>query len=228
LSQIDPSGMFGISPGGSQLGGIGGLTSFSLNGQTNEQTQAQPQKPQQPLQPAVDLRKDETISAAIAKINMGAKPLPQGQTPVLTNIRTVVGNTYNMVNGGFIDAYGNEAGNFTGAVRPVAYIPLDQSGNIIEANGIALQETVKLIEGEKPGTTDHLTPTPPGGVYLDIQSIKATSSRSVIRQMVWIGQFSSTPNTPATSLFSVGVNEITKDAKAGTIAVKLGETKKRR
>jgi RHS repeat-associated protein len=31
LTQIDPSGMFGISPGGSQLGGIGSLGNFSLN-----------------------------------------------------------------------------------------------------------------------------------------------------------------------------------------------------
>jgi hypothetical protein len=47
-----------------------------------------------------------------------------------------------------IDGNGNEGTNFTGVVRPIAYIPLDQKGNIIEGNGIAVQENIKLVSGE--------------------------------------------------------------------------------
>jgi hypothetical protein len=49
VDAIDPTGMFGISPGGSQLGGIGSLQSFSLNGQTSEEP-PQTQQPQQSAQ----------------------------------------------------------------------------------------------------------------------------------------------------------------------------------
>jgi RHS repeat-associated protein len=52
VNAIDPNGMFGISPGGSQLGGIGSLQSFSLNGQTSEEPpQTQQQAPGLPPPP---------------------------------------------------------------------------------------------------------------------------------------------------------------------------------
>jgi RHS repeat-associated protein len=193
--------------------------------QPQDEEQKKPQKKETKESQVVDLRKDKTIGAEIANINKTAVPLPPGQTPVLTNVKTVVGNTYNIENGGYIDAYGNEAVNFTGTVCAVGYIPLDQGGNIIEGNGIALTGQVRVKEGERPNTTNDLLPTPPGGVYLDVQSIKATSSKSVIEQIVWMGQFPRASNTPATSLFSIGINRVTKDPKAGTVSVTLGETK---
>jgi RHS repeat-associated protein len=42
LTLVDPTGMFGISPGGSQLGGIGSLGNFSFNYQTSEDPEQQP------------------------------------------------------------------------------------------------------------------------------------------------------------------------------------------
>jgi RHS repeat-associated protein len=174
----------------------------------------------------IDLRKDKTITGEVKKIKDKAKPLAKGETPVLSDVKAIVGETYNISNGGFIDGYGNEATGFTGTVTPVAYVALDQGGNIIEANGIALAEQVKTEQGEAPQTTKGLAPTPTGGVYIDVQSTKATSPLTVIKQAVFIGQFPPTPNTPATHLFRVGVNEIVKDAKAGTISIKLGPTTK--
>lgn len=175
----------------------------------------------------MDLRKDKSIAAQIKKdITDEAKPLPKGQTPVLTEVRAYVGETSNIENGGYIDGYGNEATGFTGTVVPVAYVALDQGGNIIQGNGIAVGETVETKQGDAPQTSNELAPTPPGGVYIDIQSAKSTSQLTVLKQNVFIGQFPPVPNTPATHLFRVGPTEIVKDAKAGTISVKLGPARK--
>ena len=147
----------------------------------------------------------------------------------MTSVRTIVGETSNIQNGGYIDGYGNEATGFTGTVRPIAHVALDQRGNIIEGNGIAITETVKMEEGPKPKTSEGtLMPTPEGGVFIDVQSIRAGSQKEVLNQSVFIGQFPRTPKAPATALFTIGKNHIIKDAKAGTISVKMGETRKLR
>ena len=191
----------------------------------------QKKKEEQPPPPppiVVDLRKDKTITSELDKIRANAKPLAEGATPELSDVKTIVGDTSNINNGGFIDGYGNEASGFTGTVRPVAYVPLDQRGNIIEGNGVAVAENVKVEQGDKPQTTKDVAPTPKGGVFIDIQSANAGSQTTVLKQAVFVGQFPSTPNSPATHLFRVGVNEITKDPKAGTISVKIGPTTKLR
>jgi hypothetical protein len=188
----------------------------------------QPQQPS-PAQPkVVDLRKDKIINGEIDKIRANAKPLPDGAKPELTDVKTIVGDTSTINNGGYIDGYGNEATGFTGTVRPVAYVPLDQGGNIIEGNGVAVAEKVKVEQGDKPQTTQDLAPTPKGGVFIDVQSANAGSQTTVLKQTVFVGQFRPAPNTPATHLFMVGVNDITKDPKAGTISVKIGPTNKLR
>jgi RHS repeat-associated protein len=188
------------------------------------QQQAQPpqQPPAAPKPTIVDLREDKTIKAALDKIRAGAKPLPDGTTPELSDVKAIVGDTSNINNGGYIDGYGNEATGFTGTVTPVAYVGLDQGGNIIQGNGVALAESIKTIQGDPPQTTPGLAPTPKGGVYIDVQSANAGSAKSVLEQNVYVGQFSSTPKTPARHLFKVGVNNITKDSKAGTISITLG------
>ena len=147
----------------------------------------------------------------------------------MTSVRTIVGETTNIQNGGFIDGYGNEATGFTGTVRPVAYVALDQGRNIIVGNGIALTEAVTAVEGPKPKTSEgQLMPTPESGVYIDVQSIKAGSQNEVIEQRTFVGQFPRVRGAPATTLFTVGLNHISKDAKAGTISVRIGETRKLR
>jgi RHS repeat-associated protein len=194
----------------------------------------QKKKDEQPKQPTptqpkvVDLRNDKTINAEIEKIRANAKPLPADAKPELSDVKTIVGDTYNINNGGYIDGYGNEAMGFTGTIRPVAYVPIDEGGNIIEGNGIAVAETVKVEQGSEPQTTQGLAPTPKGGVFIDIQSANAGSQTTVLKQVVFVGQFPPRPNTPAKHVFRVGVNDITKDPKAGTISVKIGPTTKLR
>ena len=60
----------------------------------------------------------------------------------------VVGQTSVLNNGTVINAHNEQMTNFTGVVRPVAHIPLDQNDNIIEGNGIAVVEEVTTIRGE--------------------------------------------------------------------------------
>jgi RHS repeat-associated protein len=194
--------------------------------QNKKDEQAKPAPPAQPK--VVDLRNDKTIKAELDKIRANAQPLPDDAKPELSDVRTIVGDTSNINNGGYIDGYGNEATGFTGTVRPVAYIPLDQGGNIIEGNGVAIAETVKVEQGDQPQTTQGLAPTPKGGVFIDVQSANAGSQTTVLKQAVFVGQFPPRPNTPATHLFRVGVNDITKDPKAGTISVTIGRTTKLR
>jgi len=75
LTLVDPTGEFGICPGGGQ-GGQGGmpLGTFSLNEQrTEQQTQTQQKQP-----PVYDVTKDKTIETRVAQINKDAKPLAAG------------------------------------------------------------------------------------------------------------------------------------------------------
>jgi RHS repeat-associated protein len=194
----------------------------------------QKKKDEQPQQPpptqaiVVDLRKDKTINAELDKIRATAKPLPANAKPELTDVKTIVGDTSNINNGGYIDGYGNEATGFTGTVRGVAYVPLDQGGNIIEGNGVAIGEAVEVKQGDPPKTTQGLAPTPPGGVFIDVQSANAGSQTTVLKQRVFVGQFPPDPKAPAKHVFTVGVNEITKDPRAGTISIKIGLTTKLR
>jgi RHS repeat-associated protein len=208
LNLVDPTGLADDDP------------------QKNKEEQPRQPPPSQPE--VVDLRKDKTINAELDKIRAGAKPLPDDTKPELTDVKTIIGDTSNINNGGYIDGYGNEATGFTGTVRPVAYVPLDQGGNIIEGNGIAAAENVKVEQGDQAQVTRDLAPTPKGGVFIDVQSAKAGSQTTVLKQAVFVGQFPPTPNTPATHLFRVGVNDITKDPKAGTISIKIGPTTKLR
>ena len=102
----------------------------------------QKKKDEQPQQPpptqaiVVDLRKDKTINAELDKIRATAKPLPANAKPELTDVKTIVGDTSNINNGGYIDGYGNEATGFTGTVRPVAYVPLDEKETSLRATGL--------------------------------------------------------------------------------------------
>ena len=112
-------------------------------------------------------------------------------------------------------------------MTPVAYLAIDQGGNIIEGNGIAATESITVEQGVKPATSEgKLMPSPERGLYIDVQSTKSTDPLTVIKQKVFVGQFPPVANTRATHLFRVGPNEITKDAKAGTISIKIGPTSK--
>ena len=91
INIVDPTGMFGISPGESTLGGIGSLGNFSLNQQSSEvveqpqQTQGMPPPPGHPITPGPII------------IDIGPPPLMAGEEPWPTTIEVVQGQnkTYN-------------------------------------------------------------------------------------------------------------------------------------
>lgn len=78
------------------------------------------QQPAAPHQPqTVDLRCDPTIIKELDNVRANATPLPAGESPVLSDVRVVAGQTTTVNNGTVIDAYGRESKGFTGTVRPV-------------------------------------------------------------------------------------------------------------
>lgn len=186
--------------------------------------------PAAPTQPqTVDLRCDPTIIRELDEIRANATPLPAGESPVLSDVRVIPGETTTVENGTVIDAYGNATTGFTGTVRPVAYVPLDQRGNIIDqGNGINLIEDVRLVSGEMP-TTSGVAPSPPGGVFIDIQSIPKGTQPTVVEQVVLVGQFPTRGGggavdvRTATSAVAVGINRISKNYEKKTIDVTLGK-----
>ncbi len=71
----------------------------------------------------------------------------------MTNVEVIVGDTTDL-NGQVIqDAYNQQTKDpVNGTIRPVAYVPLDQNGNIIPAgSGIGVQEVISR-NGGKPET----------------------------------------------------------------------------
>jgi RHS repeat-associated protein len=137
INAIDPTGMFGISPGGSALGGIGSLGNFSLNGQTaSEPEQQQPPAalPPPPGGPFVP---------GPIKIDIGPVPLPEGEQAWPTTIEIVQGDnkSYNgdpviSPSGEVIDSEPNY-----GIGRTLDYIIRDRAGNPM-ITGVLLKEEV--------------------------------------------------------------------------------------
>lgn len=124
LTLVDPTGMFGICPGGGQ-GGQGGmpLGSFSLNEQTTEQ---------QPKKQVVNPLEDKTINKRIKEINDNAKPLSAGETPTPTTVEVIVGEQTVLQNATVDMPEPNadiEVQN--GYMQPIAIVVLDQAGNIM-------------------------------------------------------------------------------------------------
>jgi RHS repeat-associated protein len=230
LKYTDPSGMISTSMtsacgdacrNSENNGARGGIGGAGTSGGIEEmQALAGPQ--------VVDLRNDKVIAGEIDKIQANATPLPEGQAPELSAVKVVAGKTYTIKNGGFIDGYGSEATGFTGVVRPVAYIPLDQGGNIIQGGqGTAIAEKVRLISGEMPQTSKGWAPAPKGGVFIDIQSANKGSKTTVLEQGVFVGQYSITRTTQFKHLFMIAPNKITKNVGAGQISITLGKPVRR-
>ena len=89
--------------------------------QKKKEKEAEQKKPE-----VYDVTKDKTVAKQVEQINKDAKPLPPDESPVLSNVSVVIGDTVNLSGVTVRDAYGVETDNFTGTIRPVAYIPLDQ------------------------------------------------------------------------------------------------------
>lgn len=228
LTHVDPSGMFGVIPeGGCARGGVA-LEASSLDLQTGQNPrQPQPAKPQ-----PYDVTKDQTIEKRVEQIRKDAKPLPSGVSPVLSNIEVIVGDTVDLNGQIVIDAYGRETENpVTGTIRPVAYVPLDQGGNIIpDASGIGVQEIISRNGGKLERIPNRgLAPAPPGGIYFDMQLIASGESTKNVTQHVLVAQLARTGGI--VSSFYIGPNSITLNAmaagKPGSISVTTATPKRR-
>lgn len=223
----DPSGLIkhsSMCPGcggiqqGSHLGGtdewfmgtdIGGEVTVVTSGSGATSNEAQ-QKPQ-----VVDVRKDENITKGIEQIKKDAKPLAEGETSTLTSVKVIEGKNTKVNNGTIIGGYGNEITNFTGVVRPVAVVPLDQGGNIMEGEVYA-RETITVVGGKKPDdVSSRYAKAPPGGVFYDIHTIERGTVTTTLQQTIYISQV-----TPRAT-FRIGPNEIVKNADAGKISLKI-------
>ena len=134
LTQIDPSGMFGISPGGSQLGGIARGGDFSVSSPTtNEPQKRAPLLPPPPGGP---------VTLGPIEIDIGPVPLPEGQEAWPTTIEIVESpnTTYNgqpltSPSGVVIDSLPNY-----GVGRTVDYVIRDQVGNPIPGDAAVREE----------------------------------------------------------------------------------------
>ena len=163
-----------------------------------------------------DVRKDPAIAEAVETSALNGSPLKVGETAALSGTHVIVGATYNLNNGTLVDGYGKTDPNFTGTVRPIAYIPVDQYGNIIKGgNDVFVGEIVKTVNGQRP-TTSEPREAPKSGVFIDLQTTGPGIPITTINQTVVVSQ--------GKTGFKTGPNEITKDAAAGKITIKLGPT----
>ena len=186
-----------------------------LEGEESEDQQKKKQEKKSQPQ-VVDLRKDQTITQAVDTIKANASPLSKGEAPQLTCVIMIAGETTKITNGTLIDAYGGEAPNFTGTVRPVAIVPLDQGGNVIaDGNGVVVEEYVQTKSGQPPDTTA-AAPSPKGGVFIDIHTISPGIPTTTIVQDVVVSQ--------GRTAIQIGPNKITKDPSAGTISFTKGRS----
>jgi RHS repeat-associated protein len=171
------------------------------------------QQPQNPQPPVVDVRKDKTILKEIAAINKAAKPLKEGEAPLLADVRVIVGDNYVLDKTTVIDGYGQKTEYNDGVLRPVAYVGLDQGGNIIRT-GMGVDETVHLVSGQMPGVSG-FAEAPAGGVMIDMHMIGSSDPKTKITQFVDVSQIGK-------GGFTFGPHTVVKDPGAKLITVTLG------
>jgi len=182
--------------------------------QVNEPLQTPTTQPK-----TLDLRQDPNIVSAIQEIKQNAAPLKPGESPTLTSVVVVEGQTSNVQDTKIIDASGAVSQPFTGTIKPIAYIPLDQGCNVIPSgNGVVLTEQVVTVRGPGPTTTGRVMP-PDNGVFIDIQNIGQGMPIVEIKQGVRVEQ--------GRVQIDTGPNRVIKDAGAGTISFSEGPQKKR-
>jgi RHS repeat-associated protein len=175
-------------------------------------------KPQKPKQPqVVDVRQDKAIVKGIAAIQKAAKPLKAGETANLSEVKVLVGNNVTLNNATVIDAYGRSNSNNYGVLRPVAYVGLDQGGNIM-TTGLTVSESVTVLGGDTPFTSPTL-PEPASGIMIDLQMIGSSDPKTTLTQFVEVVQ-------PGRAVFLIGPNQILKDPGAALVTVKIGEPKR--
>lgn len=170
--------------------------------------------PQNSRPQVVDVRKDKTILKEIAAINKAAKPLTEGVAPLLADVRVIVGDNYVLDKTTVINGYGEKSEYNYGALRPVAYVGLDQGGNII-TTGMGVSETVHVVSGDIPLISNDFVKAPPGRVMIDMQQIGSSDRKTTITQFVDVAQIGK-------GGFTFGPHRVVKDPTAKLITITLG------
>jgi RHS repeat-associated protein len=197
--------------------------------QTNQQNNQQGNAPRTPTK--YDVTKDKAIGKQLDQIRAKAKPLASGQTPVLSDVKVVEGDTVDLNGQTLVDPYGQETQDpVFGTIKPIAYVPLDQGGNIIpDGSGIGIQEVISR-NGSAPERipADRLAPAPPGGVFFDMQFIATGQPTATVKQTVFVVQLSRSGGIA--SAFSIGQNSITLNApmpgKTGSVSATIASPKR--
>ena len=160
---------------------------------TDDQRRRKTPQPQKPPPPppkpqVVDVRKDPVINKEVEKMRTNGTALPEGTAPVLTDVVPIVGDTYDINNGTLIDGYGGTDPQFTGVVRPVAYVPVDQGGNPMkQSNELVLQESVQVVSGSQP-TTSGAVGQNKDGLFIDLQTTGPGVPTTTVTQQVTVDQ----------------------------------------
>jgi RHS repeat-associated protein len=192
LRYTDPTGMEGSDIGTAE--------------DQRRRKQAPPPKPQ-----VVDVRKDKTINEQVEQIKKREKEPTPGQAPMLTSIVVIPGETYNVTNATIVDGYGvGTEGGWNGVLQPIAYVPLDQNGNIMPSSDVGVVERISRDGGPAEQIPrEGLARMPDGGVFIDMQGIMTGEQTSRVRQMVMIVQ----PSTKRA--YTVGENTIVQTPPQG-------------
>lgn len=224
LTQVDPTGMFGISPGGSQLGAIGLLGNLSPFDQGN----SGPQK-QQIVKPL----EDQTIAKSLATIRADAKPLDLGETAVPTSVVQIPGDETQLQNG--IVRLPTPIGDVpvaNGYIRPIALVVLDQGGNIIIDSALTVTENAQpdnpdaqaLYNTGQAGTTNGIPrDQQANGAFYDLQ-IRVFDPNK--RPMDVQTKIDLVVKSGRTNLFMVQGNKIRLDDNSRSITFTPGRVRK--
>jgi RHS repeat-associated protein len=238
LTLTDPTGHYSLDPehgrdipwsvAGEQQQAIGTKGNLPITGTQGKVTPA-------PSQPTVDPSKDPLIVNGLANIRANGKPLSQGEKPVLTNIIAIPGTLTQLKNGKLYDGYGSVMSkSFTGAVQPVAYVPVDQNGNPMpQGSNLWLTEDVKTVSGEEPITSPP-APQNKDGIFIDIQTASPDLKPTVLNQSIEVYQDPNAYDERRNSFkqYSSAViigpalgepNVITKNGGGKPIDIKLGK-----
>lgn len=152
----------------------------------------------------------------------------------MTNVEVIVGDTIDISGQIVQDQYGQQTTDPYQAgsvVRPVAYVPLDQNGNIMTrpTSRISVQEVIQRDGGKPQRIPENaLAPASRNGVFYDLQLLAGGEPSSSVKQVVRVVHLS--PASDIKAVFKTGVNDIKltpgSQGKAGSVDVKIGPTVK--
>jgi hypothetical protein len=136
----------------------------------------------------LDVREDPAITSGLAELRASGIQLSRSQSPVLADVIPIVGTPTILENATIIDMYGHIlVEEFTGAVLPVAYVPVDQGGNPMpQGSDIYLREQVTVVRGEQP-TTSGIADQNKDGIFIDVHTVPGIKP-TILNQKIIVDQ----------------------------------------